>query len=175
MKATIFLFSLVFTAMSCGITKNNLDGLNTIKFNGTTHVPYCGGARPSTDVAAGYYQSMKFESFKLFNGTDYSTASKAIQEIKLDEGGNIELNLPDGNYTLVHTDKFLSLDEFKKINGPYEPKLFMVKEDACYQDWMNTPDLTFKVVNDTIIEYRKRAKCWVGTNPCLEYVGPPAP
>jgi hypothetical protein len=175
MKATLILFALIFTAMSCGITKNSTKGLNKIKFSGTTHIPYCGGAKPSPDVAAGYYESMKFETFKLFTGKDFSNASTAIQEVKLDEGGNIELNLPNGTYTLVRTDKYLSLDEFKKKNGIYEPKLFKVKEDACFETWMNTPDLTFTVVNDTIIELRKRAKCWVGTNPCIEYVGPPAP
>lgn len=167
----------VLIATSCGLTskKNTDSNLKTVSFNGTVHHPYCGGAKPSPDVAAGYYESMKFEKFKILKGSEFKEGLQPHQEITLDESGNINLLLEPGKYMMVHSDKFLPLDEFMKKNGLIEEKNYELKGNDCFITWKNTVDLYFTVENDTIIELRQHARCWIGTNPCMKYVGPPAP
>ena len=171
----IAIMLLVAGITSCGLVKKKDPGLKSIKIEGTVHKPYCGGAKPSPDVAAGYYESMKLGEYKLFSGTEYSTQSTFIQDLKMDNSGVLNLTLAPGDYFLLRADKTLNMDQFISLNGPLEEKLYVKKENACFQEWMRTIDLKFRVVNDTVIEFREKAKCWVGTNPCIEYVGPPAP
>ncbi len=172
-------FILLFGFFSaCGVVSkeaNMGDNLKKVAIHATVHKPYCGGAKPSPDVAAGYYESMKFEKFKLFKGENFSSGMQELQDVDLDEGGNITLMLAPGSYFLMRADKLLTLDEFISMNGPFEEKNFEMMDKSCFQNWKNTPDLVFKVVNDTLIEHRVKGKCWVGTNPCLKYTGPPAP
>ncbi len=172
----IFIALLLITT-SCGlVTKKNTDpNLRTVSFNGTVHKPYCGGAKPSPDVAAGYYESMKFEKFKIIKGAEFNEGLTVYEEVTLDVEGNATFHLEKGPYMLVRADKFLPLDEFMKKNGLIEEKNYELKGNECFKTWQNTVDLYFNIENDTILELRQNAKCWVGTNPCMEYVGPPAP
>lgn len=167
----------ILSLLSCSVLKNNdrPEGTVEIKLSGTVYHPYCGGAKPDPDVAKGYYESMKFGKFKLYEGLSYKSGNIALQDVDLDEAGNITLFLKPGDYYLLEADKLLSVDEFKKKNGPANEIHYLVKDKSCYENWMKTPDLVFSVKNDTVIEMRAKAKCWIGTNPCLEYVGPPAP
>lgn len=177
MKSIFFFILAVLFLSSCRLFhKNRSDkDLKTVKLHGTVHKPYCGGAKPTDEVAAGYYESMKSEKFNIVQGTEYKQGMKIYQEFTFDESGNIDLLLEKGDYMIIRADKFLPLEEFMSMNGPYEEKNYRVKESDCFKKWQNTVDLHFKVVNDTVIEMRQKAKCWVGTNPCLEYTGPPAP
>lgn len=173
-----FFFVLAFLPIvSCGVvTKGEIpDGMHSVQLHGTVHHPYCGGAKPDPDVAKGYYESMKLEKFNLYNGSVFNRSNQPVKVVSLDEAGNVTMILAPGEYHLVHTDKLLSLEEFMKKNGPYNDVHYVVKDKSCFENWMSTPDLVFSVKADTVIEMRKKAKCWVGTNPCMEYVGPPAP
>lgn len=173
----ITLFAALAFTVTCGTAKKKETdpSMKVINFHGNVHKPYCGGARPNPDVASGYYESMKFERFAILKGTTFTEGMEIYKEIALDVEGNATFNLPLGNYILVQADKFLSLEEFMKKNAPLEDKNYRVKGTDCYQTWKNTADMYFTVENDTTIEYRQKAKCWVGTNACIEYVGPPAP
>lgn len=174
----IFLFSVLILAASCGIV-NNPDAqepnMKTVQLHGTVHKPYCGGAKPNPDIAAGYYESMKLEKFKILKGETFTEGMAVFKEIQLDESGNITLQLEKGKYMLMRADKFLSLEDFIKENGHIENENYRLKDTDCFKTWKTTVDMYFTVDNDTVIELRQKAKCWVGTNPCLEYVGPPAP
>jgi hypothetical protein len=175
MKIFALITLLMIGATGCGIFKKKNSELKSVKIEGTVHKPYCGGAKPSPDIAAGYYESMKFAEYKLYRGTELSGKAEFLQDVKMDISGNANLQLIPGDYFLLRADKTLSLDQFIAKNGPVEEKLYVVKDQSCFQEWMRSPDLTFRVVNDTVIEFREKGKCWVGTNPCIEYVGPPAP
>jgi hypothetical protein len=76
---------------------------------------------------------------------------------------------------LIRADKYLSLEAFMMKNAPMDDKNYKIKGDDCFKTWKNTPEMYFRVVNDTSIELLQKAKCWVGINECIEYVGPPAP
>ncbi|TNF48150.1 MAG: hypothetical protein EP305_06190 [Bacteroidetes bacterium] len=175
MRPLNFLFA-AFLIGGCAIQKSENTDPNTrsIQIHGTVHKPYCGGAKPSPDVAAGYYESMKHEKFKLMSGTELSSA-KEVQDVELDVAGNVTLQLEPGNYLLIQSDKLLSTDEFMKLNGPVVEQHYEIKERACFEKWQQTIDLNFTVVGDTIIEMRKQARCFTGTNPCIQYTGPYPP
>jgi hypothetical protein len=173
----VFILLTVLSIVSCGVvSKGEIpNGMYSVQLHGTVHHPYCGGAKPDPDVAKGYYESMKLEKFNLYSGKEIKRSNQPVKEVKLDEGGNVTLILAPGDYYLLHVDKLLSTDEFMKKNGPFNNQHYVVKDKSCYEYWMSSPDLVFTVNADTVIEMRKKAKCWVGTNPCLEYIGPPAP
>lgn len=173
----ITLFAALAFTFACGTAKKNETDPTTkvINFHGNVHKPYCGGARPNPDVAAGYYESMKFEKFNILKGKNFTEGMEIYKEITLDVEGNAIFNLPVGDYMIIRADKYLSLEEFMKKNAPMEDKNYKIKGTDCFKTWKNTPEMYFTVENDTSIELRQKAKCWVGTNACLEYVGPPAP
>jgi hypothetical protein len=175
MKVFALITLLVIGATGCGIFKKKNSELKSVKIEGTVHKPYCGGAKPSPDVAAGYFESMKFAEYKLYKGADYTEKAEYLQEVRMDISGVVKLQLAPGDYFLLRADKTLSMDQFIALNGPVEEKLYSKSENSCFQEWMRTADLKFTVVNDTVIEFRENAKCWVGTNPCIKYIGPPAP
>lgn len=176
MKTICFTALSVMILISCGVKKNTEpSGLKSVDIHATVHKPYCGGAKPNPDVAAGYYESMKYEKFKLIKGDTIDPKMPPLRDVDLDEGGNVNLQLEPGTYLLVHADKYLSLEEFIKKNQPVEEKLYSVKSDECFEDWKKEIDFLFTVVNDTTIEFRKKARCWTETNPCIEYTGPKAP
>ncbi len=171
-----FLLSFIMFS-SCGISskKEKDSDMFTVSLHCTIHKPYCGGAKPTAEIAAGYDESMKFEKFKLLKGKEYKEGMAVFQEVTLDEGGNTTLQLEKGEYMLLRADKFLALDDFIKENGAIEKVNYQLKENLCFSEWKNTVDKYFTVEKDTSIELLQKAKCWVGTNPCLIYIGPLAP
>jgi len=86
MSAKFALFFVIVLVSACGVvTKDDKDpALNTVNIHGTVHIPYCGGAKPSPDVAAGYYESMKFEKFNLIKGKELKGGMPGFQEVSLD-------------------------------------------------------------------------------------------
>lgn len=177
MSTKFLFFSLIVLITACGVVPKEEENpnLKTVNIHGTVHVPYCGGAKPSPDVAAGYYESMKFEKFNLIKGREFKEGMDVFQEVSMDEGGNVTLHLEKGEYMLIKSNKYLPLDQYIKENGPLEEENFKILGDDCFKKWKNTVDMYFTVSGDTIIELRQKSKCWIGTNPCIEYVGPPAP
>lgn len=149
--------------------------VRSVQIHGTIHKPYCGGAKPSPDVAAGYYESMTGIKYNIFSATEFSPDLPVFKEFTFDENGIINLSLAPGNYVFMRADKQLPLADFIKLNGELPNENYKLKDNACFAAWKNTVDIHLTVKNDTIIEFRQKAKCWVGTNSCMEYVGPPAP
>jgi hypothetical protein len=172
-KSYLFL-TIAVVLSSCSVLKPKKDG-KAVVIHGTVHKPYCGGAKPSPDVAAGYYEPLSNQSFKIFSGAEYSVDLQEVSEFSFDQDGNVSLNLKPGNYVFMQSDKILPLDDFMLKYGVAPTDQFVVQDAGCFNEWKNTVDLYLNVENDTLIEFRQKAKCWVGTNPCLKYIGPPAP
>ena len=177
MYSAITLILSIFMFSACGITskKEKDSALFTISLHCTIHKPYCGGAKPTAEIAAGYDEPMKLEKFKLIKGKEYKEGMAVFQDVTLDEAGNTNLQLEKGEYMLLRADKFLALDDFIKENGAIEKVNYQLKDNLCFSEWKNTVDKYFTVEKDASIEIHQKAKCWVGTNPCLIYIGPLAP
>ena len=177
MIVRIALFLTLAFTVACGTArkKEKDPTLKVINFHGNVHKPYCGGARPNQAVAAGYNEPLNNEKFNILKGTSFTEGMEIYKEISLDDEGNAVFSLPIGDYMLIRADKYLSLEAFMKKNAPMEDKNFNVKGEDCFKTRKNTPEMYFTIVNDTTIELLQKAKCWVGINECIEYVGPPAP
>ncbi|MEY4603772.1 MAG: hypothetical protein RIT43_1064 [Bacteroidota bacterium] len=174
MNSSYLIFMVALLLSSCSILKPKEDGI-AVAIHGTVHKPYCGGARPSPDVAAGYYEPLNNQSFKVYQGKSFSVDLKENSEFTFDQEGNVSLNLNPGTYFFVQSDKLLPLDKFMEKYAVAPSDHYVVKDEGCFNEWKNTVDLYLDVKNDTLVEFRQKARCWVGTNPCLVYVGPPAP
>jgi hypothetical protein len=170
------LLLIVFLGSSCSTPfQNQPEIFETVEIHGTVHKPYCGGAKPSLDIAAGYYEPLSGQSFKVYRGREYSDNLPLIREFTLDQDGNTTLKLPPDNYLIIHKDKSLPLDKFQAKYSEVPNQYYKIKDTGCFNQWKNTVDINLQVTTDTVIELRLKAKCWVGTNPCMDYVGPPAP
>jgi hypothetical protein len=173
----LYLFFLsLFMMCSCTTLLPRQNGTTKmIEIHGTVHKPYCGGAKPSPDAADGYDEPMSGHTFNIFQGTKYSLDLPVIGEFTFDQEGKTTLKLSPGNYMIMHADKLLPLNEFMTKYGVAWNENYKIKDSGCFDEWKNTADLCLQVSNDTLIEFKQKARCWVGTNPCMEYIGPPAP
>lgn len=173
MRIQLILLLLSAGILGCSTGKNALSSKGaTVEIEGTVLVPYCGSDKPSEDVAAGHYESMKLEQFNLVQGITNSSDAIVYKELLLDKSGKITVQLPPGTYQLYAADKMLPLDDFITKNEPLVPQLYVIKDKNCFEQWKNEADFTFTVVNDTVIELRKIARCYTDLNPCIEYIGP---
>lgn len=167
---------LILSLSSCAIFyQRKNDGFKSVVIHGTIHKPYCGGARPPLDIAAGYYELMSGQTFKVFKGESYTKNLTAVGEFTFDEAGNATVKLLPGKYMLLHADKTLPLDQFMAKYAVALNMNYVIGDTDCFNTWKNSVDLPIQVTVDTVIEYRQKSQCWVGTNPCLKYIGPPAP
>jgi hypothetical protein len=168
-----FLFlSLIFS--SCSILQKR-EKTFEVTFHATIFKPHCGGAKPTAATENGFYEALTDERYAIIRGNVYAPGAKIEAEITLDTIGSATLKLPKGEYMLLKTDKLLPIEEFMRQNKPFEKEVFKLKSLECFEQWKNSPDFSISIEKDTSIALQKNAKCWVGTNPCLEYIGPPAP
>ncbi len=171
------IFSVVFLLVicsSCSILQKR-EKTFKVTFHATIFKPHCGGAKPTAATENGFYEALKNERYAIIRGNVYAPGAKIEAEITLDAFGSATLNLPKGEYMLLKTDKLLPIEVFMQQNKSFEKEVFKQKSLECFEQWKNTPDFIISFANDTTIALQKNAKCWVGTNPCLEYIGPPAP
>jgi hypothetical protein len=172
---TIFsILILAITFSSCSVLQKK-EKAHEVRFHATIFKTHCGGAKPTATTENGFYEPLPNERYAIFRGNVYTPGGKIEAEITLDATGFATLKLPKGEYVLLKTDKLLPIEEFMLQNKPFVKEIFKVKSSECFEQWKNTPDFIISIANDTTIELQKNAKCWVGTNPCLEYIGPPAP
>lgn len=148
--------------------------LYQVRFEGMQHRPYCGGARPTPEVAAGFTEPLTGKHYFVFEGTIHSKKSKPLGELTLDSLGMDVLQLRPGNYYLLDADKTLTLEKFiGKTTLAFE-KNFAVSDASCFEKWQQTPDVLFEVQGNKLVSFTLQANCWTGLNPCVKYVGPPA-
>jgi hypothetical protein len=173
MNLSVVILLALFCCNSCATSNHQHNQKkHSIRIYGTVHKPYCGGAQPTREQVGGYTNPLKNESYTVYEGTKYSTDLKPVNEFTFDENGKTLLKLSPGNYLLMHSDKKLTSDAFQKKNSDLPGKLYKIKDNSCFTTWQNAPDFQFEVKHDTLILLQKQSKCHVGTNPCIEYIGP---
>ena len=156
-----FLFGIVFLFFMNSCKMN-------LSLNAYVHHPYCGGAEPTPEMQEGWNKPM-----------DTLIIRKALGDKKivvaLNENGETKITLSKGKYMIYHKDKALNNEQFiKKYTS--KDKWYIFEGDSCLLNWKKTPDgiveLTKKDQAETIII---RTHCFIGINPCVDYVGPPPP
>lgn len=177
MKSLIFSLLIITSLSSCGVF-NKTQGINgghTINFKATVLMPYCGGVQPTYDVGKGYYENMKGVAFDVYKGSAYIENNTKLFTLQLNDEGKANFKVEAGTYYLVRADKAKSTDEFIKNNSPMNTVHFKVLDKACFEKWQKTADFVFTVTGNDELEYVEKGACEIGTNPCIEYIGPKKP
>jgi hypothetical protein len=94
--------------------------------------------------------------------------------VTTDDNGVFSIDLEDGKYSIISEDKALTLDEFikkRKIEGQY----YQYSDDACFETWRNTPEITIELTHPTEEVVTISHRCYTGDNPCMKYTGPYPP
>lgn len=142
-----------------------------IHLHGTIHKPYCGGAKPTPLQAEGNVYSAAGMSLDLFC-VDQDD-NKKVERIILDDNGLWKGTLKKGQYILKQADKGLSLTALKVKYHLNDTLNYKYIGDKKLDQWTKETDFVFIVVaSDTLRkDFVLKEKCFVGLNPCFEYIG----
>lgn len=160
MKTTLFILSLFL--FSCTAQKVSL------AFRIKT--PYCGGAKPTPEMAAGRQEA--YSNLKVALVKEGET--KVFKWLNLDADGMWFGDLAPGNYLIFQEDKFLSTEELIKKHNLTNSEFYRFNGVDCLENWKKEADFKFSfdknLSNDS--EFVFKAKCQVGLRPCIDYIGP---
>ncbi len=176
MYQTILLFGLILAASSCGSSskKTNESPLKKVRILALVHKPYCGGAKPTPEIAKGLDEALANTSFTVYKGSDLGNGTEAVLKFNTDEQGEVSFELEKGTYAVYANEKLMSTEALKAKFDFKDPRNYVFRDDKCFAMWKKTPNFTFQLTSDTLIRYMQNAKCWIGTVPCVDYVGKPA-
>ncbi|MFY7669274.1 MAG: hypothetical protein ACOVQG_11040 [Crocinitomicaceae bacterium] len=162
MKPFFYLFLLLLT--SCTAQK--------VSVFMEVYKPYCGGAKPTPEIAKGIrtpFSNEKVAFFKMSNDLKSFDFEKWIQ---LDSLGNWNGKLKQGTYIVFRSDKMLTIEEIEKKFRKPDSELYAFVGIKQLETWKATADFTFEVKDETNVSITLSEKCFVGLNPCMEYIGP---
>jgi hypothetical protein len=134
--------------------------------------PYCGGAKPTPEIAKGIrtpFSNEKVAFFKMSNNLKSFDFEKWIQ---LDSLGNWNGKLKQGTYIVFRSDKMLTIEEIEKKFRKPDTEMYAFVGIKQLESWKATADFTFEVKDETNVSITLSEKCFVGLNPCMEYIGP---
>ena len=110
----LILLSVLFLLGSCALFKPK--NTNPVKGTIEIHTPYCGGAKPTIEMAKGSLNPYANTVFFVKTHLNNKLKKHTVDQIKTDENGNFELSVPgEGTYFLMHEDKLRSFEEFVKL------------------------------------------------------------
>jgi hypothetical protein len=177
MKHT-FTLLLLISLVSCGTKKDQLENevpsidetnLFNTELSISVHIPYCGGARPTQEMANRHKPVEATFILSTENGT--------TKEVKSDELGLIKLTLPKGKYHLKELSKNVTFETF--LASTKQPVGSYIKEGDrdCYYEWWQKNLIDFEIT-DTTTYLKTSAKifshCYT-SNPCETHIGPKRP
>jgi hypothetical protein len=134
------------------------------------HTPYCGGARPTPEMARGTTVMAAKSKFALTK-----KGEKTVEKwITTDTSGTWAGKLNAGNYDVYRADKFLNSEVLKVQMNSFiiDTTNYRFVGEKCIELWKNEPDYSFTVSNSGSIHIELKGKCFVGFTPCIEYIGP---
>ena len=160
------LFSILFICVlsSCSMRKVSV-------FVEVYH-PYCGGAKPTPEVARGVKTPFKGEKVAVYRMNDDLKSSRFNKWIQLDSTGNWNGKLKMGSYNIFRADKMLSVEEIEKKYRKPDNEMYAFVGLEILTAWKATPDFTVEVKENSEVKIELTEKCFVGLNPCMKYIGP---
>lgn len=162
MKPFFYLFLLLLT--SCTAQK--------VSVFMEVYKPYCGGAKPTPEIAKGIRTPFSNEKVAIFKMSDDLKSFDFEKWIQLDSLGNWTGKLKQGTYIVFRSDKMLSIEEIKQKFQKPDSELYAFVGIKQLETWKATADFSFEVKDETNVSITLSEKCFVGLNPCMEYIGP---
>lgn len=137
-----------------------------------TWKPYCGGAKPTPEIAKGTTSAFKNEKVVLYKMNVDSKFYTLEKWIKLDSTGKWTGKLKTGSYQVFRGDKMLSIEEIQQKFRKPDTEMYAFVGIEYLKSWKKTADFSFEVKDETSVSFTLNEKCFVGLNPCMEYIGP---
>lgn len=139
-----------------------------VKIAVQTHIPYCGGAKPTPEMAKGRDETSVNYTLVLIERT-----TKNKIQITTNEEGNWTGKLKKGVYEAYRLDKTLSNEELKSKYKLENTENFRFLGDECLNEWKLEPDYVLEVntKKKQTFTITIRSYCYRGTVPCWEYTG----
>ena len=162
MKPFFYLFLLLLT--SCTAQK--------VSVFMEVYKPYCGGAKPTPEIAKGIRTPFSNEKVAVFKMSDDLKSFEMEKWIQLDSLGNWNGKLKQGTYIVFRSDKMLTIEEIEKKFRKPDSELYAFVGIKQLETWKATADFSFEVKDETNVSITLSEKCFVGLNPCMEYIGP---
>ncbi|MBU2019259.1 MAG: hypothetical protein KJ941_06405 [Bacteroidetes bacterium] len=157
----------------CADQKVNHKETVLVRFEVIASQPHCGGAAPDPSMVYPMMVPQPNQELLVFSTDLNGNRKEKIATIKTDDEGNASIQLPLGNYQLWRPDKMLILKEFTTLNTK-DSNFYEYKNESCFQQWKDTPDLVFTANTETV-KWVRKMKCYIGDHPCVTYNGPYAP
>lgn len=158
MKTILILGILVL--MSCQAQKQTLVFIK--------HIPYCGGAKPTPEMARGTIEMAKNSMFAITK----KGASKVEKWIVTDTSGTWRGKLEPGSYDVFRAEKYLSTQELIIKYELKDSEFYKFNGEKCLELWKSQPDFSFDASKSGSVHIELKGKCYVGFRPCLDYIGP---
>lgn len=136
-----------------------------------TWKPYCGGAKPTPEMAMGTKTPFSNEKVAIYLESDEKSFD-FLQMIQLDSAGKWNGKLKSGNYKIYRADKLLSIEEIQQKFRKPDNEMYAFVGIQFLESWKQTADFSFEVIDETNVSITLSEKCFVGLNPCMEYIGP---
>ncbi len=137
-----------------------------------TWKPYCGGAKPTPEIAKGIRTPYSNEKVAIYKMNDDSKSFTLEKWITLDSLGKWNGKLKTGSYQVFRGDKMLSIEEIQQKFRKPDSEMYAFVGLEQLKSWKATPDFTFEVSDEANVSITLSEKCFVGLNPCMEYIGP---
>jgi hypothetical protein len=165
----ILLLTGLLIAVSCGILGKN-GRKNKMKVAGTMSVesPVCDKSSAEKPGIV----PMANTTYYIKNGKTNHPDSIAFDQLDTDDNGQFEIYLHPGYYAIVHRDKLMNFGEFRLKYSSNKSTYYKVRDDDCFRRWYNSADFLLHVTADTTVQLTAKSRCFIQTNPCLEYTGP---
>jgi hypothetical protein len=144
-----------------------------IQLHGDIYKPYCGGARPTEEQEKGLVITASNTVFIVFDLSN--NQKKAVKNIELDSNGNYFGEFKVGYYALKQVEKSWSIETLKKYYSVMDTINYRYAGDKKITIWKEQLDYVFEVKKETAKStnnFTMKENCFVGLNPCFEYIGP---
>jgi hypothetical protein len=138
-----------------------------------TWKPYCGGAKPTPEMAQGTRTPFSNQRIAVTrkNTSDINNP-EIVKWITLDSLGKWTGKLNPGIYDLFREDKTRSLEEIQQKYRKLDNEMYAFVGLETLTSWKATPDFSMEVKENSEVKIELKEKCFVGLNPCMEYIGP---
>jgi hypothetical protein len=144
-----------------------------IQLHGDIYKPYCGGARPTQEQEKGLVITASNRVYDVFDFLH--NPDKVLKKIELDSNGNYLGEFKVGYYALKQVEKSWSIEKLKKYYSVMDTINYRYAGDKKITLWKEQLDYVFEVKKETAKStnnFTMKEKCFVGLNPCFEYIGP---
>ena len=144
-----------------------------IQLHGDIYKPYCGGAKPTEEQEKGLVIAASNRVYYVFDFLH--NPDKVLKKIELDSNGNYFGEFKVGHYALRQVEKSWSIETLKKYYSVLDTVNYRYAGDKKVTLWKERLDYVFEVKEETsksTYNFVLKERCFVGLNPCFEYIGP---